>query len=111
MTQVDQSKSDVMRTQEVGILAVEADEQGAELVDPGETALTGKAVFVDLGVEQALAPSLWLFPVPYVFRDIRDELVIEAHAACVTGVKGSVGVEVGPGNRQTKPFHRLEGGL
>ena len=111
MTQVDQCESDVMRTQKVSILAVEADEQGTELVDPGETALIGEAVLVDCGVEQALAPSLWLFAVACVFGDIGDELMIETHAACLTGVKGSVGVEVSPGNPQTKPFHRFEGGL
>ena len=76
MVQVDQCESDVMRTQEVGILAVKADEQGTEFVDPGKTAFTGEAVFIDFDVEQALATSFGSGTVSCVFCDIGDDLVI-----------------------------------
>lgn len=112
MTQVDHSESDVMSTQAIGIFAVVADQQGAELVDPGETAFTGgEAALVDLRIEQTLAPAPGPFPIAGVLRDVGHELVIEADLTRLTGIKGGIGIEIGACNRQAKSLHGFEGRL
>ncbi len=100
-----------MSPQEVHILAVEANEQGAELVNPGEATLIGEAQLVDLGIKQTLAPTLGLLAIAGILRDVGDQLVAEADAASVAGIKGRIGVEVGPSKAQTQSLHRFEGGL
>ena len=47
MTQINESKSQVMRTEKVGVFAVKAKEQRSKLVNPSKTAFTGEAQFVD----------------------------------------------------------------
>ena len=111
MTQVDERENDMMRTQEMGILAVIADQQSAELVDPGEIAFAAEAPFVDVGVEQALASASGRLAVALVLCDVRDHLVVEAHLARRTGVERAVRVEERTGKRQTQALHALESRL
>lgn len=47
MAKVNERKSKMMSSEKVGILAVIANEQRSELVNPGKTALTGEALLVD----------------------------------------------------------------
>ena len=54
MTQVNHSESDMMAAEKVGIFAIKADEQRAELVNPGETPFTGET----LPVNRRLRPRL-----------------------------------------------------
>ena len=57
MPQVDESKDNMMSAQEVSILTVKPDQEGAELVNPGETALRNEAVLVGFRVEEAFASA------------------------------------------------------
>jgi hypothetical protein len=41
----------MMSAKKVGILAVKANEQILELIDPGKSAFTGEAAYIDLKVE------------------------------------------------------------
>ena len=101
MPQVDQSKRKVMGTQPISIFSVKADEECPELVYPSESALTDKSFFVQFTVEQSFATAFSRTTVPTVFRDVRNEAVIEAGFAGLTGVNGCVGVEISSGNIQS----------
>ena len=57
MTQVDHSKGDVMTAKKIHIFAVKAQQQGSKLIDPGEGALTGKTMFVNIGREKSFASA------------------------------------------------------
>ena len=48
----------MMSAEKVGILAIKTDEQRSKLVNPGETAFTGEALFVDRSIEEAFPPRL-----------------------------------------------------
>ena len=61
-----------MAAHEKHIVVIKADQQGAKLVDPGERALAGEAVFVDFGVKQASAAPFGLFAIALVLRNIGD---------------------------------------
>ncbi len=61
MTQVDQSVDDVVGAEEVGGFAVKTDEQGTELVDPGEGPFAGEALLVDVWVEEAFSSAFVSF--------------------------------------------------
>ncbi len=51
MAQINHSIGDEMAAQEKDSLAVKADQQRAEHVNPGKRAFTGETVLVDLRVE------------------------------------------------------------
>ena len=87
-----------MATHKVDFLEIKTNKNSAKLVNPSESTFTDKAVFVDRRVEQAFAAAFGRFPVALVFGDVGNELVIEADFAGVTGVKGTVGIEVCSGN-------------
>ena len=70
MTQVNHSKGDVMSAKKVSILAIKADEQSAELVNPGEGAFTDEPLPIKLSVEQTFTPTLGCFAVAFVLGDI-----------------------------------------
>ena len=53
-TKVDQGKSDEMRSQEMAGKAIVTNEQGAKLINPGESALSGEAELVNQRVKKAL---------------------------------------------------------
>ena len=111
MTKVDQSKGEMMSAQKVGVLAVIANEQGAELINPGETAFTGETLLVDGRVEKTLTPAFDGFAVALVLTDIGNDLMIEANLARVPRIKSAVGIEIGSGKRQAQAFQALESGL
>jgi len=111
MTQVDQSKSDMMSAQEVGVFTVKSDEQRTEFIDPGKRTFVGKAPFVDLGVEQAFAPAFRSFAVPLVLGDVRDRAVIETYLACLERIERAIGVEERACDSQSQPLHAFEGRL
>ena len=111
MTQVNESKSEMMSAKKMGILAVIADDQSAKLVDPRKTAFTGEALFIDGGVEEAFPSAFDGFAVAFVLTDVGDDTVIETHLACIQRIKGAIGVEVGSANRQSQVLHVSEGGL
>lgn len=115
MTQINHRKDDMMSAQEVGILTIKPDEQGSEFIDPGETTFVRKALFVDLGVEQAFAPTLRSLAIASVLGDVRDHPVIETQLAGLAGIKGAVGVEECARNGQSQALdafeRRLELGL
>ena len=101
----------MMSTQEVGIFAVKADEQRAELINPGETAFVGKAPFVDLGVEQAFASTLGSLAIAFVLSDVGDNPIVETDFAGLAGIKSAVGVEKRACDVQAQALHAFEGGL
>ena len=111
MAQVDHRESDVVATHEVHILAVKTDEQSSEFVDPGKGTLTGKTMFVDVGIEKTLTTAFGMLAAAPVFGNVRNDTMIEAHLASRFGVKGAVGIEESPLKVETEAFHRLEGGL
>jgi hypothetical protein len=93
MTQVDQSKNDMMSAQEMSIFPVKPDEQGSEFVDPSQAVFTGKAPFVNRCVEQTFAPAFRGFAVALVLGNIGDHPILETGLARLTGIEGAVGVE------------------
>ena len=111
MTQINHGEGDIMPAEKVDSFAVIADHQGPKLVDPSETALTAKALFVDRGIEQTLASALGGFAVAGVLGDIRDDAMIKTDFAGRTGIKGTIGVEQRTNYRQAQAFHRFERGL
>ena len=111
MTQVNHSESDMMAAEKVGIFAIKADEQRAELVNPGETPFTGETLPVNRRVEQAFTSALGLFAVARVFRDVGNKTLIEAHFTGIPGIEGAVGIEPRPSKGQPQPVEGLESGL
>jgi hypothetical protein len=101
----------MMSTQKISIFIIKADQQRPKLVDPGEAALTGETLFVNVGIEQALTPAPGLFAITLVFGNVGDNQMIETDLAGGAGIKSGVGIEVGSGYHQAKPFHGFESGL
>jgi|GEM_PF-4834380 len=100
-----------MSTQEVGILSVKPDEQGAELIDPGETGFVGEASLVDFSVEQAFASTLGSLAITFVLGNVGDDPIIETDLASLTGIEGAVSVKERTLNVQAQAFHAFECGL
>ena len=67
MAKIDKSKDNMVSAQEVGILAVKADEKGTKLINPGKATLRSKAAFVNLGVEKAFTPTFRLLAIAPIF--------------------------------------------
>lgn len=111
MAQVDHRESDVVATHEVHILAIKTDEQSSEFVDPGKGALTGKTMFVDVGIEKALTTSFGMLAVAPVFGNVRNDTMIEAHFTSRFGVKSTIGIEVSTLKIEALALHELEGSL
>src|SRR5262245_17295112 len=111
MTKVDKGKDEMMGRQEIHVLTVMTDEQGPEFVDPSKRAFAAEALFVDLGIEQPFASTLDGFTVAFVLGHIGNNAVIEANTARLTGIEGTIGIEVGARNRDIQRFDRLEGRL
>jgi len=97
-----------MSAQKVSRDAVKANQQGTELVHPGERPLAAEAQLVDLRIEQAFASAFGLFAGALVFRHIGNELVVEARPAGGFGVKSGIGVEVTADKRNAEPLDELE---
>lgn len=93
MAQIDKCEGNMMRTQPISNLAVKADQEGTEFVNPSETALTDKPPLVDFRIEKTLATPLGLLPVALVLRHIRDKAMIETDLARIAGVKGGISIE------------------
>ena len=91
--------------QESCILAVIADEQRPKLVNPGETAFTGEALFIKGSIEEAFPSTFDGFPVALILADVGNDLVIETDFAGFQRIKGTVGVEECSGNRQSQALH------
>ena len=66
---------------------------------------------MDGGIEEAFATAFGILAIALVLGNVGDETVIEAHLTGRNGVKGFVGVEVGPANIQAKTLQALERGL
>ena len=111
MAQVDHRESDEVATHEVDILAIKTDEQSPEFVDPGKGALTGKTMFVDVGIEEALTTSFRMLAVAPVFGNVRNDTVIEAHFASRFGIKSTISIEVSTLRIEAQALHGLEGSL
>lgn len=108
MAQIDHGKSNEMSAQKVSILAFEPDQQSFEFINPGESAFTGKAPFVDFSIEQAFAASFGRFAIALVFVNVRNNTMIEAGFAGILGVKSLVGIEEGPLDIKFQTLHRFE---
>lgn len=93
MTQVDQSKSEMVSGQENSSLQVKTNQQGAKLVNPGKRALTNKAVFVHLSVEEPFSTTLNVLPIAFIFSHVRHNLMIEAHVARIMSIKSAVSIK------------------
>ena len=111
MAKVNERKNKMMSAKKVGVLTIKTDEQCSKLVHPGKTALTGEALLVDRGIEQAFAPPFGLFAVALVLANVGDDPVIETDFAGFERVKSAVGVEIRSGNRQAQALHSLESSL
>lgn len=57
MAEIDKRIDDEVSAEEMGGSAIEANEQGTELVDPGESAFASEAFLVNIGVEEAFAAT------------------------------------------------------
>src|SRR5262249_5986104 len=85
--------------------------QGAEFIDPSKTALTGEALLVNGGIEEAFTPPFGLLAVTLVLADVGNDLMIETDFASFPGIKGAIGVEIGSGKGQSQTFHPAESDL
>ena len=79
MTQVNHGKGNKVPPHEIDITAGKTQQQGTELVNPGERALTGETPFVDFSIEQAVAASLGGLTIAFVL----------SHVALVTSTPNS----------------------
>ena len=68
-------------------------------------------MFVDGGIEETLATAFGMLAVALVFSNVGNDTVIEAHFACCSGIKSSVGIEESGLKMKTQTLHELEGGL
>lgn len=111
MTQVNHSKSDVMITYEIDILAFKTYQQGSEFVNPGKRTFAGKAMLVDGRVEETLATAFGMLAVALVFSNVGNEAMIETHFARCSGIKSFIGIEESALKMKTQMLHELEGSL
>ena len=51
MAQIDNGESDEMSAEKVGIFKIESYQKSLEFINPGESSLTSKAMFVNFGIE------------------------------------------------------------
>ena len=73
MTQVNESKSEMMSTEKVGVLTVIANKQRSELIDPGKTALTAETLLVDGGIEETFPSAFGGFPVAFILTNVGND--------------------------------------
>ena len=84
-----------MKAEKVHLLAFKPDEQPLEFINPGKSALSDKAFFVDGRVKMALAPTLCPFTIAFVFGNIRSNATVPQEFARIFGVKGTVSIKEG----------------
>ena len=111
LTQVDHGEGDVVSTHEVDIFTVETEQQRPKLINPGKGTLVGKAMSVDLRIEQPLAALPGMLAIPAVLSDVGYQAMVEAHLACRSGIEGAVGVEVCTLKVKPQTFHESESRL
>src|SRR5258708_7703149 len=111
MTQVDQSKSEMMTCQEISVLGVKTNQKGTKLVNSGKRAFTDKTVFVDFSVEEPLGSALDIFTIAFVFSHVGHNLMIETHFPSLFRVKSAIRIEEGTSNDQSQVFHASKSGL
>jgi hypothetical protein len=108
VAQVDHGQGNVVATHEVYILAIRSHEQIPESVDPGKGALAGKTMFVDVGIEEALATAFGVPAVASVFGNTGNDTMIEAHFASRSAMKRTIGIEVSALKTEAQALHRLQ---
>jgi hypothetical protein len=99
----------VMSAHKVSRFAVKANEQGTELVNPGEGSLSGETQLVDFRVEEPFRSAFGLFARTLVFDNVGNDLGVEARPAGGFGIKSGIGVEIATDNRNAEPLDELEG--
>lgn len=109
--QIDQRERDVVGTQKTSLVLFKTNKQAFELVHPGKGMFAPETVLVDLGIEAALPAPFRTLPIARILRDIRNQAVIEARFAGITGIKSFVGIEISALNLQSQLFHLFEGAL
>lgn len=82
-----------MKPHPIHLLALKANEQPLELVDPGERTLVHKALFVDGLVKMTLPSTLGMLPIALVFGNIRPHPSVPEHLSSLFGVKRTISVE------------------
>ena len=80
MSQINQSKSDVMSAQEIVIFAVIAKSQSSKFVNPSETALTAKTTLIDCRIKEAFTPTLHPFLIAFVRTELNEGMFLQNHA-------------------------------
>lgn len=108
MTQVDKGISQIMASQEKGCFAIKTQNQGSKLVDPSESVFAGEALFVDGGIEQALASAFHSLAVARVLGNVGDDFVVKAYLVSRFGIEGAVGIEKCADKGQPQAFEALE---
>ena len=84
-----------MKAEKVHLLALKPDEEPLEFINPGKSAFSDKAFFVDGAVKMALTPALRPFTIAFVFRNIRSNATVPQEFARIFGVKGTVSIKEG----------------
>lgn len=81
MTQINERESEMVSAKKVGILAVIANKQGTELIDPSKATFRREALFVNRRVEQAFPSAFGRFAVAFVLRNVGNDLMVETDFA------------------------------
>ena len=92
MPKVDECVSDIVSAHKMSGFTVIANQQCAELVNPGEGPFAAEAALVDFRIEGTFGSAFSSFARALVFGDVGNELVVEARPASGFGVKGRVGI-------------------
>ena len=83
----------MMEAETIGRFALEADQQGLELVNPRERALTDEAMFIHDRVEMTFPSALDRFSVARVFGDVWCDATVPQQLARRPRIKTTIHVE------------------
>ena len=93
MAQTDHGESDEISAEKVCVFTFEPYKKSLEFINPGESSLTSKAMFVNLRIEQSFATAFVSLAIALIFVNVGNNAMIEAGFAGILGVKSLVCVE------------------
>jgi len=81
------------------IFAVTTHQRGEELINLSKRMFTGKTTFVADRIEKSFTASFSHFAITFVFSNVGNDLVAEAHFTGIKDVESVICIEVGSCNQ------------
>jgi hypothetical protein len=100
-----------MKSEPIAVLALEADQQCSELINPSKRSFNRKPLLVDFTMKISLSSTFGLFAIAFVLWNVRTNPSVPEQFPCFSRIKGSISVEESTFVVQPTALHVFEQSL